>query len=108
MKAIYYQRGETLDYTPAENLEAGDVVSLGSRIGIAAETTLAGMLGHLHVVGVFQMPKAAGEAFHMGDAIGYNAEEDVMTAASDETIPAGYAIADAAAEDAMILVKLSG
>ena len=36
MKATYYQRGETLDYTATKKLEAGDVVSLGSRIGVAA------------------------------------------------------------------------
>ena len=27
MKATYYQRGETLDYTATKKLEAGDVVS---------------------------------------------------------------------------------
>ena len=34
MKATYWQRGETLDYTPEKAVENGEVVSLGTRIGV--------------------------------------------------------------------------
>lgn len=62
MKATYWQRGENLDYTPEKAVENGEVVSLGTRIGVAGGDIKAGELGHLHVVGVFEMPKAASTA----------------------------------------------
>ena len=102
MKAIYYQRGETLDYIPEAAMEAGAVVPLGTRIGI-----------------VFILDKAA-EEIKMGAAVYYDSEADaITTTASTEVtegeakktvgnVPAGYAVADAAAADATVLVKLLG
>ena len=108
MKATYYQRGETLDYTAAKKLEAGDVVSLGSRIGVAAEAIPAGQLGHLHVVGVFAMAKANTEEIKLGTAVYYDAEAEAITATADGNTPAGYAAADAATNATSVLVKLLG
>ena len=42
MKAIYVQQGAALDYTAAEDVKNGAVVSLGTRIGIAAGDIPAG------------------------------------------------------------------
>ncbi|MCI8857358.1 MAG: DUF2190 family protein [Clostridiaceae bacterium] len=108
MKATYWQRGETLDYTPEENVEAGTVLNIGGRLSIAAANIPAGQLGHVHMVGVFRMDKAEGEAIEMGAAVYYSEASDAVTAAADGNIPAGYAAASAAAEDASILVKLPG
>ena len=36
MKGIYWQKGDTLDYTPKEAVEYGQVVDLTTRIGVAA------------------------------------------------------------------------
>ena len=122
MKAIYFQRGETLDHVPTENVENGAVVDLGTRIGVAAAPILAGEQGAVHVVGVFAMTKADGEAITQGAAVYYDAEADAITATSEATVtkegeensttvkntPAGYATASAAATDATVLVKLLG
>ena len=108
MKATYYQRGETLDYTPTEKTEAGQVVDLKTRIGVAAEDIPANQPGHVHVVGVFAMTKADGEAITQGAAVYYDAEADAITATEDSNTPAGYAAASAAATDATVLVKLLG
>ena len=108
MKATYYQRGETLDYTPAEDVENGAVVSLGTRVGVAAAPIRAGEQGAVHVVGVFAMPKAEGEAIDQGAAVYYDAEADAITATEGGNTPAGYAAASAAATDAVALVKLLG
>lgn len=107
MKAIYYQRGETLDYIPEEDMETGAVVPLGTRIGIAAAPTPAGELGHIHVTGVFILNKAA-EEIKMGASVYYDAAADAVTATEGSNVPAGYAAADAAAADATVLVKLLG
>ena len=108
MKASYYQRGETLYYTPAENVESGAVVALGSRIGVAAAPILAGEQGAVHVVGVFSMTKADGEAIAQGAAVYYDGAADSITATADGNTPAGYAAAGAASADAAVLVKLLG
>lgn len=124
MKAIYFQRGETLDHFPTENVENGAVVDLGTRIGVAAAPILAGEQGAVHVVGVFAMTKADGEAITQGTAVYYDATEEAITATEEATAtkegeeedstttvkntPAGYAAASAAATDATVLVKLLG
>lgn len=120
MKAIYVQKGEALDYAPAENVKNGAVVPLGARIGIAAGDIPAGGTGTVHVEGVYRLAKAAGEAVARGAAVYYDAAADVITAkASGESgegdakttvnhVPAGYAVWPAAAGDEAVLVKLMG
>ena len=108
MKATYCQRGETLDYTPTENTEAGQVVDLKTRIGVAAEDIPANQLGHVHVVGVFAMAKADSEEIAQGAAVYYDSAAEAITATESENTPAGYAAASAATTDATVLVKLLG
>ena len=108
MNAKYWQRGETLDYTPTEKVENGAVVSLGTRVGVAGSTIEAGELGHLHVVGVFEMDKADGVAVSMGNSVYYNTTNDNITTTASGNVPAGYAAAAAAAADTVVLVKLLG
>lgn len=108
MKATYYQKGETLDYIPDENTEAGQVVDLKTRIGVAAEDIPAGQLGHVHMVGVYAMTKADGEKIAQGAAVYYDSAAEAITATESENTPAGYAAASAASTDATVLVKLLG
>ena len=120
MKATYYQRGETLDYFPTENVENGAVVSLGTRIGVAAAPISAGEQGAVHVVGVFAMTKANTEEIKLGAAVYYDAATDeITTTASKEegegdnkttvyNAPAGYAVEAAATTATSVLVKLLG
>ena len=120
MKATYYQRGETLDYTPTESVEAGDVVSQGSLIGLEADPVSAGQVGHVNVVGVFAMAKANTEEIKLGAAVYYDAATDeITTTASKEegegdnkttvnNTPAGYAVEAAATTATSVLVKLLG
>ena len=107
MKAKYWQKGETLDYTPVKAVENGAVVNLSTRIGIAASDIAAGEQGSVHVVGVFEMAKD-GKEIAMGAAVYYNEANDLVTATADGAIPAGYAVKAAAAADTSVLVKLLG
>ena len=120
MKATYYQRGETLDYFPTENVDNGVVVDLGTRIGVAAAPIRAGEQGAVHVVGVFAMAKANTEEIKLGAAVYYDADADKITATASTEVtegetkktvnntPAGYAAADAATTSTSVLVKLLG
>lgn len=107
MNAKYWQKGETLDYTPTEAVKNGAVVSLGTRIGIAGSDIAANEQGQIHVVGVFEMAKDGAE-IALGAAVYYNEANDQITATADGAVPAGYAVQAAAAADATVLVKLLG
>lgn len=108
MKATYWQKGEVLDFTPTEDVKNGQVVPIGSRVGVAGSDIPAGEQGHLHVVGVFEMDKAANEAITMGAAVYYDAANDCVTTTEDGNTPAGYAAAPATAQASTVLVKLLG
>lgn len=108
MKATYWQKGEVLDFTPTEDVKNGQVIPIVSRVGIAGSDIAAGEQGHLHVVGVFELDKAAGETIPMGTVVYYDAAADAITATQGSNTPAGYAAADAAQASATVLVKLLG
>ena len=94
MSAKYWQRGETIDYTPTDDLANGDVVDLATRIGVAGNDIPAGETGAVHVVGVFEIPKATG-AVTVGQALYWDkAAENITTAAgsSPANTPAGWAV----------------
>lgn len=109
MKAVYIQTGESLNYVnPGEAaIAAGDVVALGTRIGIAGTDIPAGGLGTVHMAGVFAIPKKAGEALAIGAAVYFSTTDGITATASGNT-PAGYAAMAAAAPDATARVKLLG
>ena len=70
-KAAYYQRGETLDYTNTGTsvIEAGTILAIGKRIGVAATLIQPKTLGTVDVVGVFAMPKTSANAITMGTPV---------------------------------------
>ena len=37
MKATYWQKGEVLDFTPTADVKNGQVVPIGSRVGVAGD-----------------------------------------------------------------------
>lgn len=126
MKAVYVQKGDNLDYRNTGNalIEAGSVVVLGSRIGIAGTDILPGELGSLVMDGVYKLPKAAGEVIAAGTDVFYTEEgitaapggagadagtgEDDAQAGDTFSTAAGYAVVDAAADAAYVKVKLPG
>lgn len=86
MNAKYWQRGETLDYTPAAAVKNGAVVDLTTRIGIAGSDIAAGEPGQVHVVGVFEMDKDTAVAITMGAAVYYDADNDVINTTNTGTL----------------------
>ncbi len=112
-KASYWQRGESLDYknSGAAAIEANTVVELPGRIGIAGTDIAPGAVGDLHMCGVFEFAKTSENAIPMGTAV-YFDKTGITEAANDGEeepaayTPAGFAAADAAAEDEKILVKI--
>lgn len=109
MTAEYIQRGESLDYKneTSSQIEAGEVVVFGTRIGIAGTTIPIGATGSIHMVGVFKIPKKDGEAIEKGSTIYHAADGMTAVAGQDQPI-AGYAVDTSAAASKTVTVKLIG
>ena len=107
-KATYVQEGNTLDYRNlgSEKIEAGDIISLTTRVGVAGTDMEVGSLGSVAVTGVFSMPKATG-AIALGALVYFNTTQGKITTTNTD-VPAGFAIATATSSDATVLMKLLG
>lgn len=115
--AEYLQRGEALDYTNAteDTIQAGEIVTIGTHIGVAGCPIPPGKTGSLHVCGVFKIAKTGTAAIAMGQAVYFDGTGITNAADNGKTdttkvsyTPAGYAAAPADASDTEILVKISG
>lgn len=108
MDARYVQRGDAIDYTPAADVAAGDVVVLaGKLVGVAKLDIKAGELGALALTGVYEVAKAQGAAFGVGTEVGWNASTKAAVAAgSSGAVKVGHAVAAADAAGATVLVRL--
>lgn len=114
-KAIYWQRGESLDYTNggAAKIDANTIIDLGACIGIAGTDIAVGETGSLHVVGVFECPKSSSNKIELGTKVYFDGTGITEAANDGEQVPTaytpvGYAVAEAAASATKILVKLLG
>jgi len=107
--ATFVQDGSSIDYTPASDVAADDVVVQNDLVGIARQPIAAGALGALAVVGVFEVPKAtgAGTAIAGGAKVYWDATNSQATASATGNTYMGKAIAAAGDDDATVRVRLS-
>ena len=104
MLARYVQKGDAIDYRPAEAVAAGDVVIIADLIGIARLDIEANTLGSLAVVGVFDVVKADG-AIPSGSTVYWDAGAKKATTVSGSNHYLGKAIAAAEAADDTVRVQ---
>jgi predicted RecA/RadA family phage recombinase len=111
MSTTYIHEGNSIDYTPAADVAAGDVVVQGELVGVAKLDIKANTLGALAVAGVFDFPKAIGlgKAIAAGadvywDATATEATTDDATGANKKI---GRVVADATDNDTTVRVRMS-
>ena len=78
MTARYVQKGENIDFRPADNVKAGTIFPFNGFVGITRLDIRAGELGALAVSGVFESPKAD-EAIDVGDPVYWDEANEVAT-----------------------------
>ena len=78
MTARYVQKGENIDFRPADNVKAGTIFPFNGFVGITRLDIRAGELGALAVSGVFETPKAD-EAIDVGDPVYWDEANEVAT-----------------------------
>lgn len=107
--ATYAQRGESLDYknTGDTKIEANTIVVYGSKIGVTGCDIDPGEIGTIHVMGVFEMPKADATAIDAGAAVYWDATNNGITATAGSNVIAGFAAYAAAAADTTVIVKIN-
>lgn len=110
MKAVYYQKGDALDYVNKtdKKIENGDVVIIGERIGVAGADIIPGETGALHVTGVYSLNKANAEEMTAGAEVFYTETGMALTVTEDETgCKAGYVVQDSPASSKEVYVKIN-
>lgn len=109
MEAKYIHEGKSIDYTPATDVEIGQVVVQGDLVGVALHSIEANRLGALQVSGVFRFPKATGSALAVGTKVYW--DESAKQATDDDDTGSnkylGKVVATAATADDSVLVRLS-
>lgn len=107
MKAIYKQKGESLDYTNngTETIEAGDIVVMEKHIGVAGCPIKVGETGSVHVVGVFEIPcKALTSPLKVGQDVYFKLTEGVTITSTDT--PLGYVVKASETGATSVLVRI--
>ena len=113
--ATRYSADGAIDYTPSSAVVGGDVVVLGSLVGVAEVDIAANAKGSLAVCGVFKVPKITG-AIAVGAPIYWDPAGDPVsgeagTGAATGTAGAlelmGYASLAAASGDTTVQVLLA-
>lgn len=109
--AVFRHQGAAIDFTPAADAAAGDVVVQGELVGVARLDIKAGALGALAVEGVFDFPKATGAstALLVGSEVFWDAaaQQATESAAVGVNKRIGRVVEAASDSDATVRVRLS-
>lgn len=105
MKAVYYQRGETIDFVnnTGATIAANDIVTLTNRIGVAATEIQPGAKGAVHVTGVFAIPAETANAFTVGQTVYLDGGKIV---ALEGDVVAGFVVEPKATNSPIAYVKI--
>jgi predicted RecA/RadA family phage recombinase len=105
MEATFIHDGFSIDYTPAAEIAAGEVVVLGKTCFMAKLSIPAGTLGALAATGVYDVLKTDGLEFDPGEAVYWNDTTNLATQTTTDTYM-GVAVKTAAAADATVRTHL--
>ena len=95
MRAVFVQRGESVDFTPSRDVAAGEVLVFGGLPGVVKTSVKAGALGALALTGVYDVEKDA-VAVSAGDRLFWDGARRLATTAA-EGVFLGLAAANAPA-----------
>ncbi|THD71383.1 DUF2190 family protein [Thalassobius vesicularis] len=106
----YIQPGGTLTLTAPYDVVSGAGLKVGAIVGVAARDALAGAAVETVLTGVFDMAKAASQAWSTGAKIYWDDTARVTTSVATSNTLIGVAVADVAggASDVTGRVRLNG
>jgi predicted RecA/RadA family phage recombinase len=99
--------GDSIDYTPSVNVDAGSVVVQNGLVGVAVRSISSGACGSLRVSGVVSFSKSTSESIPTGTLVYWNSTTSLATAsASGSSTLIGRAVASASASDVAVVVRM--
>lgn len=102
------QKGYQIDYTAGADIAAGDVVVIGSLVGVAPRPIANGETGAVSIEGVYSLPKpsagSGSETISAGAQVYYYATSGIANTVTG--VSAGYAVAQAVTGASTVSVKL--
>ena len=109
--ATFVHNGDTVLYVPAADVAAGDMIRIGSFLGIAHVPIPAGTYGALRTHGVYDVRKAAdastGVMFALGDQVFWDTtNHQAVTTSGSTTVLLGVCVEAAAKEDGHVRVRI--
>ena len=105
----FRQNGEVYDYTPSgAAVASGDVVVMGTVVGVAVTDIADGVQGAVSAYGVHNLAKVAATAIAQGAKVYWDASNSVATSVATSNTLMGVAFDAAASADTTINVKLAG
>lgn len=110
MAKNHVQPGVVADYTNASgsDIASGDVIVIGSRIGIALVDIADGATGSMQVKEVFELAKLSTDVIAQGAVVYWDATAGNITTTATDNTAAGYAFAAAGDGATVIDVQLNG
>lgn len=103
----YFQPGRALTVVaPEGGVSSGDVVIVGSIVGIATTDALAGADVEIETEGVFSLPKKTGDVFTVGALVYWDAIPGEATVTATGNTVLGIAVQAAAGPAGTVRVKL--
>jgi len=111
MTATYIHEGNSIDYTPAADVAAGQVVVQGELVGVAKIDIKANALGALAVTGVYDFPKATGASTAIAEGVDVYWDDAAKQATADSNSGAnkriGRSVIAASDDDTVVRVRMS-
>lgn len=98
-----------MDYTNGGSaISSGDVVVVGSMVGVALVDIASGATGAVRFTGVFKLAKKNGDTITQGAPLYWDAGNSELTTTELDNALAGVAWSAQASSDATVLIKLMG
>ncbi|WP_341674951.1 capsid cement protein [Niveibacterium sp. SC-1] len=114
MAKNYVQPGEVIDYTPSAAVTSGQVVKVGSTLGVALVDIAANATGAVQITGVFRCPKVTTAVIAQGDPVLWDVSagkfdaKGAAPATGDVSGPSAIAFAAAGNGATEVLIKFTG
>ena len=109
MATTYISGGNTVDYTAGGSaITSGQVVLIGTRVGVAKDAIAANSAGVLHVTGVWSAAKLSSDVVTQGAALYWDNTNSRFTLTSAGNTLAGWAFAAAGNGVTTVQIKLLG
>jgi predicted RecA/RadA family phage recombinase len=104
----YVQKGENITVTAAAAASSGDIVKIGSMIGIAAADAAIGDDLDLATTGVFELPKVSTDVLAVGDTVYFKSADGNVTSTASGNTKMGVAVTAAGNPSGTVNVRLNG